>query len=118
MYNERILAAHESVRRAEAEAFEIFCGALQASGIPQPEANDVALAFWALSRGVASISCRFGGASFWRGNGDPRVMQRAGSTHRRADRRDWTGAGAAHRLLNGAQRGALRNDVPNRRGRR
>lgn len=63
MYNERILAAHESVRRAEAQAFEIFRGALEASGVPACDANDVALAFWALSRGVASISCRFGGAS-------------------------------------------------------
>lgn len=63
MYNERMLAAHDCVRRAEAEAFEIFWRSLEASGIPQPDANDVALAFWALSRGVASISCRFGGAS-------------------------------------------------------
>jgi AcrR family transcriptional regulator len=58
MYNERILAGHPSVRRAEAAAFDTFRRALGGAGIAEAQADDVALAFWALARGVASLSCR------------------------------------------------------------
>ena len=58
MYNERILAADACVRRAEAAAFETFRRALDGHGVAEAKAGDVALAFWALARGVACISCR------------------------------------------------------------
>jgi AcrR family transcriptional regulator len=63
MYNERVLAGNESVRRAEAEAFDIYRRSLENLGVPDEDLADVALAFWALGRGMASISCRLGGAS-------------------------------------------------------
>jgi AcrR family transcriptional regulator len=63
MYNERILAGHECVRRAEAEAFEIYRRSLENLGVPDADLADVALAFWALGRGMASISSRLGGGS-------------------------------------------------------
>ena len=58
MYNERILAGHAGVRRAETAAFEVFRRSLDGHGAACASADDVALAFWALGRGVASISCR------------------------------------------------------------
>jgi AcrR family transcriptional regulator len=63
MYNERVLAGHERVRRAEAEAFEIHQRSLEALGVAEADLGDVALALWALGRGMASISCRLGGGS-------------------------------------------------------
>jgi AcrR family transcriptional regulator len=62
MYSERILAGHEAVRAAEAAAFEIFRRSLDGQGFPEADVADVALAFWTLGRGMASISSRFGGA--------------------------------------------------------
>jgi AcrR family transcriptional regulator len=61
MYNERLLAGHAGVRRAEAEAFEVFRRSLDRHGVACANADDVALAFWALGRGVACISCRADG---------------------------------------------------------
>jgi AcrR family transcriptional regulator len=58
MYNERILAGHAGVRRAEAGAFDVFRRSLESPRAACANADDVALAFWALGRGVASISCR------------------------------------------------------------
>ena len=58
MYNERILANHPCVRQAEAAAFDTFRDSLGGHGIAEAQADDVALAFWALARGVASLSCR------------------------------------------------------------
>jgi AcrR family transcriptional regulator len=58
MYNERILAGHADVRRAESEAFETFRRSLDPGCVAEAKASDVALAFWALARGVACISCR------------------------------------------------------------
>jgi AcrR family transcriptional regulator len=58
MYNERILAGHAGVRRAEGEAFGVFRRSLDRHGAACANADDVALAFWALGRGVACISCR------------------------------------------------------------
>ncbi|HEY1750905.1 MAG TPA: TetR/AcrR family transcriptional regulator [Caulobacteraceae bacterium] len=58
MYNERLLASHAGVRRAEAEAFEVFRRSLDRGCVVEAKADDVALAFWALGRGVAAISCR------------------------------------------------------------
>jgi AcrR family transcriptional regulator len=63
MYNERVLARHERVRRAEAEAFEIHRRSLETLGVAETDLADVALALWALGRGMASISCRLGGGS-------------------------------------------------------
>jgi AcrR family transcriptional regulator len=63
MYNERVLVGHECVRRAEAEAFEIHRRSLENLGVAEQDLADVALAFWALGRGMASISCRLGGGS-------------------------------------------------------
>ncbi|HEY3800916.1 MAG TPA: TetR/AcrR family transcriptional regulator [Caulobacteraceae bacterium] len=60
MYNERILAGHDGVRRAEADAFEIYRRSLEGHGIGETEIADVALAFWALGRGMAAISCTRG----------------------------------------------------------
>ena len=58
MYNERILAGHAGVRCAEAGAFEVFRRSLERPRSACSNIDDVALAFWALGRGVASISCR------------------------------------------------------------
>jgi AcrR family transcriptional regulator len=58
MYNERILAGHAGVRRAEAQAFATFRRGLDGHGLAEAKIDDVALTFWALARGVASISCR------------------------------------------------------------
>lgn len=63
MYNERVLARHERVRRAEAEAFEIYRRSLESLGLPEKDIADVALAFWAVGRGMASISSRLGDGS-------------------------------------------------------
>lgn len=57
MYDERILTSHAGVRRAEAEAFETFRRALAGCGVAEAATGDVALTFWVLARGVASISC-------------------------------------------------------------
>jgi AcrR family transcriptional regulator len=62
MYNERILAAFEGVRDAETAAFEIFRRSLDGQGYSDTDASDLALAFWVMARGLASISSRFGGA--------------------------------------------------------
>jgi AcrR family transcriptional regulator len=63
MFNERVLAGHERVRRAEAEAFEIYQRSLGNLGVADANLADVALALWVLGRGMASISCRVGGGS-------------------------------------------------------
>jgi len=63
MYNERSVARHECVRRAEAAAFEIYRASLENLGVADDKVADVALAFWSLGRGVASISSRFGDGS-------------------------------------------------------
>lgn len=56
MYNERILANHEVAQVAEAEAFAAFKTSLTGFGVPAERTEDVALTFWALGRGIASIS--------------------------------------------------------------
>ena len=56
MYNERLLAHHEVVRVAEAEAFAAFKAGLAAFSVAPEQVEDVALTFWALGRGIASIS--------------------------------------------------------------
>jgi AcrR family transcriptional regulator len=56
MYNERRLAHHEVVRIAEAEAFTAFKTGLGAFSLAPEQVEDVALTFWALGRGIASIS--------------------------------------------------------------
>ena len=63
MYDERLQVGHPGIRRAEAEAFEIYRRSLENLGVPDADLADVALAFWALGRGMASISCRLGGGS-------------------------------------------------------
>ena len=62
MYNERILAGFDCVRAAETAAFEVFRRTLDGQGYAGDEAGDLALAFWVLGRGLASISSRSGGA--------------------------------------------------------
>ena len=54
MYSQRLLASHASVRRAEAEAFEIYRASLDGLGIAADQQADVAYAFWALGRGIAT----------------------------------------------------------------
>jgi AcrR family transcriptional regulator len=57
MYNERILSNHEVAQCAEAEAFAAFKVSLAGFGVPaERTTEDVALMFWALGRGIASIS--------------------------------------------------------------
>jgi AcrR family transcriptional regulator len=63
MYNERLAEAHACVRRAELEAFEVYRRSLENLGVADSATEDVALAFWALGRGVASISRRLGDGS-------------------------------------------------------
>ena len=63
MYNERLMAGNERVRRAEAEAFEVYRGSLESLDVAEADLADAALALWALSRGMASISGRVGSAS-------------------------------------------------------
>lgn len=63
MYDERLTAGHPGIRRAEAEAFEIYRRSLENLGVAETGIADVALAFWTLGRGIASISSRLGGAS-------------------------------------------------------
>jgi AcrR family transcriptional regulator len=63
MYDERLQATHPGVRCAEAEAFEIYQRSLENLGIAEADVADVALAFWTLGRGIASISGRFSGGS-------------------------------------------------------
>jgi hypothetical protein len=60
MYNERILANHEVARRAEAEAFQAFQASMQEFGVPVDQVEDVALTFWTLGRGIASVSAATG----------------------------------------------------------
>ncbi len=60
MYDERLLATHAAMRSAEAEAFAAFrlgAAGLAASG---EALEDIAVTFWALGRGVASISAASG----------------------------------------------------------
>ena len=63
MYNERVQAGHEGVRLAEAEAFDIYRRSLETIRVPTEDLADVALALWALGRGMASISSRLGDGS-------------------------------------------------------
>jgi AcrR family transcriptional regulator len=63
MYNERILATQEVARRAEAESFAVFKQSLDSPGTPGADVEDVALTYWALGRGMASISASLGGSS-------------------------------------------------------
>jgi AcrR family transcriptional regulator len=63
MYNERILATQEVARRAEAEAFAVFKQSLHSPGTPAADVEDVALTYWALGRGMASISAGLGAPS-------------------------------------------------------
>ncbi len=56
MYSQRLLASHASVRRAEAEAFEVYCASLQGLGVDPEQQPDVAYAFWALGRGIATAT--------------------------------------------------------------
>jgi AcrR family transcriptional regulator len=63
MYNERILATQEVARRAEADAFAVFKQSLRSPGTPAADVDDVALTYWALGRGMASISASLGAPS-------------------------------------------------------
>jgi AcrR family transcriptional regulator len=61
MYDERLLAAQPAVQRAEAAAFEAYRRSLDGNCVEDGASADVALMFWALGRGMASISYRQGG---------------------------------------------------------
>ncbi|HEX4196487.1 MAG TPA: TetR/AcrR family transcriptional regulator [Caulobacteraceae bacterium] len=63
MYDERLLAAHAVVREAEARAFEVFKSSLADTGVVTAKVEDIATAFWALGRGMTSISASLGAAS-------------------------------------------------------
>jgi AcrR family transcriptional regulator len=63
MYNERILATQEVARRAEAEAFAVFKQSIDSPVRPAADIEDVALTYWALGRGMASISASLGAPS-------------------------------------------------------
>jgi AcrR family transcriptional regulator len=63
MYDERLLAARAVVREAEARAFDVFKSSLADTGVAADKVEDIATAFWALGRGMASISASLGGAA-------------------------------------------------------
>ena len=56
MYSERLLTGFATVRAAEREAFEAFQRAIGPFGVPTGNVENVALMFWALGRGIASLS--------------------------------------------------------------
>lgn len=56
MFNDRMLARHESLRRAEHETFLAYEAAVRADGrIPPKHQGNAAFAIWALGRGIAAI---------------------------------------------------------------
>lgn len=60
MYNERLLAGHARLREAEAAAFAAFKAGTMGFGVEGDALEAVALTFWALGRGIASISSASG----------------------------------------------------------
>jgi AcrR family transcriptional regulator len=60
MYNERLLAGHARLRAAEATAFAAFRRGIVGFDVEGEELDAVAMTFWALGRGIASISSASG----------------------------------------------------------
>jgi hypothetical protein len=56
MFNERLLARHEALRDAEHKTFMAYKEAIEADGrFPKSQQANVAIALWALGRGIAAI---------------------------------------------------------------
>jgi len=62
MFSERLLTRHEELREAEQQTMLAFQAAVEAdSRFPQARKADVAVALWALGRGVAAITSSYPG---------------------------------------------------------
>jgi AcrR family transcriptional regulator len=63
MFNPRLLAAHEELRRAEQEIFHIYQDALDEDDrVPLHHREHAVFAIWALGRGMAAMMSSYGGA--------------------------------------------------------
>jgi AcrR family transcriptional regulator len=60
MYSERLWAGYACVRSAEAAAFVTFRQSMRDFGVPADKTENVALTFWALGRGIGSLTLAAG----------------------------------------------------------